>query len=177
MQRVLVIGPSGAGKSTLARRIGAAAGLPVVHSDQLYFSPGWVEMERTRWEALLEEVAAGERWVIDGNYPRTLPARLARADTVFWLDFPTPLCLWRAMRRLATSYGRVRPDAAPGCPERFDPEFVRWILRWRATQRPLIEAALAGYAGRLLVFRRPVEVEEFFAAATAPDPSTSAARS
>ncbi len=38
--------------------------------------------------------------------------------------------------RIATSYGRVRPEMARGCPERIDFEFFRYVWTYRRLQRP-----------------------------------------
>jgi len=40
------------------------------------------------------------------------------------------------MRRVAGSYGKVRPEMAEGCPERFDFEFFRYVWAYRRQQRP-----------------------------------------
>jgi hypothetical protein len=40
------------------------------------------------------------------------------------------------MLRIAGSYGRVRPEMAEGCPERFDAEFIGYVWTYRARQRP-----------------------------------------
>jgi hypothetical protein len=66
---------------------------------------------------------------------------------------------------VATTYGRVRPDLAPGCPERFDGEFLRFIWNFNANSRPQIMAMLAEHGGHLspIVFRRDLDVRGFFA--------------
>ena len=58
---------------------------------------------------------------MDGNYGSSLDLRLPRADTVLWFDYPRHVCLRRVFWRIATTYGRVREDLAPGCPEQLDP--------------------------------------------------------
>jgi adenylate kinase family enzyme len=146
-QRILVIGSSGAGKSTLARRLGAALALPVIHLDAVYFAPGWVEPDAGVWNARVAELIARERWVMDGCGTTTLRERLRRADAVVWLDFPTGVCIRRALARLGRTFGKVRPDMAPGCPEKFDLEFLGYLLTFRARLRPAIVSALAGYEG------------------------------
>ena len=40
------------------------------------------------------------------------------------------------MRRIAGSYGKVRPEMAEGCPERIDVEFFRYVWNYRRQQRP-----------------------------------------
>ena len=49
MKKILVIGSGGSGKSTFSRRLGEKLGLPVVHLDQLYWRPGWVETPKVEW--------------------------------------------------------------------------------------------------------------------------------
>jgi adenylate kinase family enzyme len=158
VQRVLVIGSPGSGKSTLAARIAHRTGLPLIHLDQHYWRPGWVEPEKAEWARQVEALAAGERWVMDGNYGGTLEARLTRADTVVWLDFPTALCLFRVIGRALRHHGRVRPDMAQGCPERLRGEFVGHIVRFRRNSRRRIVDKVAMFRGTLVHLHHPREV-------------------
>ena len=155
MQRVLVIGPCGAGKSTAAVEIGRLLGLPVYHLDRLHWREGWVEGSREALVEALAPIMASERWLIDGNYGGTMAARLERADTVVYLDYPTWLCLWRAFGRVRRFGGQARPDMAPGCPERFDPAFFLYILTFRRGPRLRTEAKLEGHEHKVLRFTRP----------------------
>lgn len=45
----MVIGCCSAGKSTFAKRLHTATGLELIHLDQHYWQPNWVEKERTEW--------------------------------------------------------------------------------------------------------------------------------
>lgn len=162
MERVLILGNAGSGKSTLARRIGGALGLPVVHLDQEYWQPGWQPPDPGVFAARVAELAAGPRWVIEGNYSRTLAPRLARADAVLFLHVPTPLCLLRVLRRQARGWGRVRGDMAPGCPERLEWEFLAYVLRFRRNrQEALLQLLRDGAGNRLLVLRGPAAVAAY----------------
>jgi len=163
MRRVLVIGSPGAGKSTLATAIADRTGLPLVHLDRLHWRRGWVEVDRADWEPEVARLAAGEKWVIDGNYGGTLALRLARADTVLWLDYPVWLCLWRVVRRAIRFRGRTRPDMAEGCPERLNWEFLVYTARFPWRGRGGILAALPGFAGTLVRLRRPTDAARFLA--------------
>jgi adenylate kinase family enzyme len=120
MERVLVIGSPGSGKSTLATELAQRTGLPLIHLDQQYWRAGWIEPDKGDWATEVEALIAGERWIIDGNYSGTLGRRLTRADTVVDLELPGWLCFFRVLRRVLTSWRRVRPDMAEGCPERLD---------------------------------------------------------
>ncbi|MDZ3831326.1 MAG: topology modulation protein [Sphingopyxis sp.] len=172
MDRVLVIGPCGAGKSTLSAALGPRLGLPVHHMDQLNWNPGWVESERETLLARLDAVVATDRWLIDGNYGSSLPPRLARADTIVYLDYPIHLCLRRLLRRIWTYRGRSRPDMPPGCPERFDLAFFFYVLTWNSGPRKRTEAVLRDYPGRLIRLPNPGALTRWLA--TLPPAPTAA---
>ena len=161
MERVLVIGSPGAGKSTLATDLAEQTGLKLVHLDQLHWKPGWVESTVYEFDERLAAVLAEPQWIIDGNYGRTLPQRLARADIVIDLDLPAWLCMARVIRRVLRSRGKVRADMAPDCPERFDLEFLAYIARFPGTGRRRIEANLANFAGKRVHLRCQADVRRF----------------
>jgi adenylate kinase family enzyme len=151
VERVAVVGPGGAGKSTFARELGRRTGLPVIHLDEHYWRPGWVEPPKEDWRARQERLVAGDRWIVDGNYGGTFDVRFARADTVVILDRAPPVCVAAALRRSLRHRGRA--VQAAGCPEHLDPRFLRWIWRYRKDSRPRLDAALARHADRLEVVR------------------------
>ena len=156
MQRILVIGCAGAGKTTFALRLGQTLGLPVHHLDRLWWLPGWQTESRARFDARLARLMQGKAWIIDGNYPRTLPARLAQADTVVLLDYSRWRCLFRALERSLRFRGRVRPDMGDGCPERaVDAGLLRQIWHFSRDTRPRLDAALAGFGGRIVILKTP----------------------
>ena len=164
MRRVLVIGSPGAGKSTLSHALARRAGLPLHHLDRMFWLPGWVERDRDEGRAELARVLAQDCWIIDGNYGSTLPLRIARADTVVWLDYPTALCLGRALRRWWMYRGHSRPDMTEGCPERLDGEFLLYILNFRRAWRVRNATALAGFDGTIMRLRTPAETAAWLTA-------------
>ena len=127
MERILIIGCSGSGKSTLARALKERLGLPVVHLDQLWWKPGWKNVTVEEFDSRLAMALNMDRWIIDGNYSRTMEVRLAKCDTIIYLDFSRWACLLGMCQRILSSRGNTRPDMSDGCPERFSWEFVRWI--------------------------------------------------
>ena len=135
MERIIIIGCGGAGKSTLARTLGEMLDLPVVHLDKLFWKPGWVEMEREEFDALLQVELQKEKWIMDGNFNRTMPERMKRCDTIIYLDFSRFACLMGVLKRVITTYGKVRPDMGEGCPERIDLEFLKWVWNFNKNKR------------------------------------------
>lgn len=135
MERVMIIGCGGAGKSTLARQLGEKTGLPVVHLDKLFWTPGWVSLSREEFDKVHREAIVQEKWIIDGNFDRTMPERIRRCDAVVYLDFSRFACLLGVAKRILTTYGKVRPDMGEGCPERFDWEFLQWVWNFNGSKR------------------------------------------
>lgn len=152
MRRVLVIGSGGSGKTTLAKEIAARTGLPLIHLDQLFWHPGWVPAPDEDWDRQIQELIAHDSWVMDGNYGRTLPMRLAAADTVVFLDLTRAVCIWRILKRQLRYFGRGRPDVAPGCPERLSWEFIGWVWTYPSRRRPGILQRLAAIRGEKQVY-------------------------
>ncbi|HVZ02541.1 MAG TPA: hypothetical protein VHA35_23750 [Dongiaceae bacterium] len=142
---ILVVGCAGAGKSTLARALGARYGLPVVHLDRHYWRAGWVAPDETAWQAEVARLIQEPAWVMDGNYSRTMPQRLQMADAVVHLDLPRWLCMLRVLRRIALGHGRCRADVAPGCPERLDWAFLKWVWNYPRRTRPKTQALLRDF--------------------------------
>jgi len=163
MQRVLVIGSTGAGKSTFAIALGAATGLPVIHIDRLFGQAGWVRTPHEDYLAKMRAAIAGDRWIFDGVNVTTFDLRIPRADTIVWLKRSRALCLWRIAGRVLTTYGTVRSDMAPGCPEKFDWEFIKWVWNFPRDYDPKISAALDRHDawGRTTLLRSDAEAAAF----------------
>ena len=109
--------------------------MPVVHLDQLFWHPGWVESTKDEIDAKILEELGKPRWIMDGNYNRTLPMRLEKCDAVIYLDFSRVACMFGVLKRILTTYGTVRPDMAEGCPERFDLDFLKWVWNFNKSKR------------------------------------------
>jgi len=164
MQRILILGNSGSGKSTFAADLGKAIGIPVIHLDAYFWSSGWVEPQRDFWQEQVSTLLAGNSWIMDGNYQKTLPQRLQRADTVIYLDFPRYICFLRIFKRLLMYWRKSRPDIAPGCREKVDLSFIRWIWNFPRTVKPKVFGNISkqDHPLDLFVFKKRLEVDQFF---------------
>jgi adenylate kinase family enzyme len=135
VNRIVIIGCGGAGKSTLARQLGEKLKLPVVHLDKLFWKPGWVQVTQEEFDILHRQELAKDKWIMDGNFNRTIPERLERCDTVIYLDFSRLACVRGVIKRIVTTHGTVRPDMGEGCPERIDFEFLKWVWNFNKNKR------------------------------------------
>ena len=99
LERVVVVGTSCSGKTTLARQLARVLGVPHVELDGIHWMPGWQERPVEEMRRMAGEVAAGERWVMDGNYRAVRDIVWGRATAVVWLNYPFRVVLWRCLSR------------------------------------------------------------------------------
>jgi adenylate kinase family enzyme len=126
-RRVLVVGMSGSGNSTFARALSAKTGLPAIHLDVHYWKPGWVEPSDDEWREKQRTLLAGDAWIADGNYNKTLDLQLEHAETVVFLDTPWWICASRAFVR-----GLRKPPTWFEMPEGCDDSALRRLRdEWR----------------------------------------------
>ena len=163
MERVMVIGCCGAGKSTLTRKLKSILKLPVIHLDQYYWKPNWVETPKDEWCKTVQSLAEQPKWIIDGNYGGTMEIRLEKADTVIFLDYPTWRCMLRVIKRIIKYKGKVRPDMVEGCRERFDIDFLHYVLVFNLTRRKSILQKIRKFEDgfNLVVLKNDSEVKQF----------------
>jgi adenylate kinase family enzyme len=162
MERIMIIGCGGSGKSTLARQLGGKLKLPVVHLDQLFWRPGWVSISKDEFDRVHEAALAEEKWIMDGNFDRTIPRRLERCDTVIYLDFSRFACLMGVLKRVLTTYGKVRPDMGEGCPERMDLDFLKWVWNFNKNKRERIYGLLKEAEGvQVIILKNRRMVKKF----------------
>ena len=166
-RRVMVVGGCGAGKSTFSKRLAALTGLPLTHLDRLGWRENWEKTPREEFDAALSAVTAGDEWIIDGNWSRTISERLRRADTVVWFRFSGVRCLHGVVGRFFRDRGRVREDMAPGCVEKFDAEKLRFFhtTLWgaRKTNRRIGEYLKDAPDVRVIEFRTRRQADRFLA--------------
>lgn len=158
MKRIIVIGSPGAGKSTFSRKLRDITGLPLYYLDMLWHKPDKTNISEQEFDRRLEEILGKERWIIDGNYHRTLVPRLIACDTVFLLDFPVEVCLSGAKERI----GKKREDM-PWTETELDGEFKRFIEDFPVHKLPEIYSLLDKYreSRETVIFRSRSEAEEY----------------
>ena len=93
MEKIIVIGSPGTGKSTFATKLHKCINIPLFHLDLIWHKKDKTNITRDEFDELLETILKKDKWIIDGNYDRTLEMRLKVCDTVFLLDYPVNICL------------------------------------------------------------------------------------
>ena len=161
MKRVLVIGGNGSGKSTFSKKLGEKTGLPVVHLDKIWWRGNWEYISREEFDVLLDNELKKEEWIIDGNFERTLEERIKYCDTVFYFDFSTVKCLFGVTERVLKNYGKTRDDMGGNCPEKFDFEFYKAVLRFNRKNRPKTKALLEKYGPNVVVFKSRKQADKY----------------
>ncbi|AWS48623.1 topology modulation protein [Streptosporangium sp. 'caverna'] len=144
MDRIAIIGCGGSGKTTLGRRLAALVDAPMTHLDGVYYDAAWNALPQEEFAAIQQKLVAEPRWVIDGNFASTLPIRLARADTVIFLDIPPAVCLWGILQRRLRYRGGQHGEH--GVFDRIHWGFIRYILGYRRRMRPRVRALIAEHA-------------------------------
>ena len=158
MRKVIVIGCPGAGKSTFARKLRDATNLPLYYLDMLWHKEDKSTISREEFDIKLNDVVKKDKWIIDGNYLRTLEMRLKECDTVFLLDYPLEVCLDGAKSRI----GKKREDM-PWVEPELDEEFKQFIEDFSKDQLSQVYELIEKYSEnrKIIVFKSRAEAEEY----------------
>ena len=138
--RISIVGGYGTGKSTLCDILAKKLNLPAIHLDAINFEANWVEIDKNKRDKIINERANEDKWIIDGNYQKTLELRINECDTIFLLDFPTQVCLEGAKSRI----GQKRDDL-PWVEEKLDENFKQCIINFTNEKLPQIYKLLDKY--------------------------------
>ena len=164
MEKILIIGNAGSGKTTFAQTLSQKLQLPLVHLDKLYWCGSWEHRSREEFDALLQAELEKPRWIIDGNFNRTIPHRLQYCDTVIFFDLPTAVCLAGITKRIFSNYGKTRADMGGNCPERFDEQkrsLYRNVLSFNRHRRKDYYVLLAITPAKVIVFNSRRQASKF----------------
>lgn len=166
--KIAIFGYSGAGKSTLAKILSEHYHCQTLYLDQVQFMPGWKERDKTEARQIVQRfLNENQSWVIEGNYPSFCQEeRLEQADQIICLKFNRFTCFRRAYRRFCSNEGQVRDSMAPGCEEKFDFEFAKWILRDGRNRkcRRYYRAIIHQYPQKTKVLKNQRQVDAYLSA-------------
>ena len=159
--RISIIGGSGTGKSTLCEILAKKLKLPAIHLDAINFNENWVEIDKKERDKIISAKAKEEKWIIDGNYNKTLKERFDNADLIIWLDYSTYMQLKGVLKRFLKTRNRERPEI-PGCKERLDFNFIKYVITYNKKKRPeIIEILKEVSKDKVLIFKKQKDLNRW----------------
>lgn len=157
MKKVVIIGCPGAGKSEFARRLRDVTQLPLYYLDLLWHKTDKTNFTRDEFDMKINDILKQDKWILDGNYLRTMEIRIKECDAVFFLDYPLDVCLSGIECRI----GKKREDM-PWIETEFDKEFKQWISDFPTEQLPQIYDLLEKYKQKnIIVFQSREEADSY----------------
>ena len=158
MNKVIIIGCPGSGKTSFAEKLNKCTGLPLYYLDAIWHKPDKTHISREEFDERIKEIFNQDKWIIDGNYKRTIEMRLKECDTVFLFDLPTEICLQGVTERI----GKDRYDL-PWLETEFDPEFKTFIEEFPNDTLPYIYELLNKYKDdkNIIIFKSRNDSDEY----------------
>lgn len=141
LSKVLIFGNSGTGKTTLTKQLSIKRELAPLPLDSVYWLPNWQSLSDDIFTQKVDDfMSTNERFVMDGNYMRSssLSRRLAKADTLIFLDYDLTVALQGVKQREKEYRHRYRTDMAEGCIENVDQEFLSYIVEFNKKRKPAL---------------------------------------
>lgn len=161
MEKVIIIGCPGSGKSTFGRKLKHITGLPLYHLDMMFWNEDKTTVSKEIFIERLHEVMSNPKWIIDGNYGSSMEMRIRESDTVFFLDYPTNVCI----EGIESRKGQPRSDMPWIENGNTDKDFIDFINKYNSESRPKVISILEKYTSKnIVVFRSRVESEEYLLA-------------
>ena len=163
--RIIIIGYSAAGKSTLAKNIGEIFNIPVLYLDKVNFISNWKERKREESIKIVEDfIKENKDYVIEGSYSKiAFDLRIKLADKIIFMDFDRATCVCQAVDRFNKYKGAVRDSMSEGCVEKFDLDFLHWILIGGRTEKRvnLFNKVVEENKDKTIILKNRNEVDEF----------------
>ena len=123
MDKAIIIGCPGSGKSVFGRKLNCITGLPLYHLDMMYWNEDRTTVAKEVFLDRLRAVMSSSKWIIDGNYGGSMEMRFKECDTVFFLDYPTEVCI----QGVESRKGKPRSDMPWIENENTDEDFIDFI--------------------------------------------------
>ena len=161
VSKISIIGGSGSGKSTLANILSNKLNIPAIHLDAINYKDNWVEIDKKERDKIIEEKAEQDKWIIDGNYNKTLKTRLDNADLIIWLDYSTIAQIKRVLKRYVQNHNKEKEEI-PGCKERFNLKFYKDVITYNKKKRPELIKMLKEIPNeKMIIFRKQKDLNKW----------------
>ncbi len=158
MEKVIIIGCPGSGKSTFGRKLKSITGLPLYHLDMLFWNEDKTTVPREVFIGRVQAVMQKPAWIIDGNYGSSMEMRIKESDTVFFLDYPTEVCV----EGIEARKGKPRSDMPWMNDDGTDKDFIEFVKKYNTESRPGVLELLKKYSDKnIIVFKNRAEADKY----------------
>lgn len=159
--RISIIGGAGTGKTTLSNLLSEKYNIPVTHLDGIHHLKNWQVRDKAERDKIILDIVEKEKWIIDGTYKDTIKQRLEKSDLIIWLDYSTFAQIKGILKRFFKNPGKEKPEI-PGCNERLNWEFFKYVLKYRKKKRHHVVSAIECVdPSKVLVFTKQKDLNKW----------------
>ena len=152
--RISIIGGAGTGKTTLSNLLSEKYNIPVTHIDGIHHLKNWQVRDKAERDKIILDIVEKEKWIIDGTYKDTIKQRLEKSDLIIWLDYSTFAQVKGILKRFFKNPGKEKPEI-PGCNERLNWEFFKYVLKYNRNKRYHVVNALENIdKNKIIIFTK-----------------------
>ena len=165
-ERIVILGNAGGGKSLIAEGLARHFRIPWHQLYSLQWEAGWVRTSELEFRKRHDQLVEGDSSIMDGVASwESIEHRVARADTLVFIDLPLWRHYWWATKRQFMCLFRPRPNFDPACPMLLlTGQLIRMMWWVHAQLRPhLIELVEQGQRDKCIyVLKTPSDVNQFY---------------
>ena len=159
--RISIIGGAGTGKTTLSNLLSEKYNIPVTHIDGIHHLKNWQVRDKAERDKIILDIVEKEKWIIDGTYKDTIKQRLEKSDLIIWLDYSTFAQVKGILKRFLKNPGKEKREI-PGCNERLNLEFLKYVIDYRKKKRHYVVEALENVdQSKVIVFTKQKDLNNW----------------
>lgn len=159
--RISIIGGAGTGKTTLSNLLSEKYNLPVTHIDSIHNLKNWQVRDKAERDKIILDIVEKEKWIIDGTYKDTIKQRLEKSDLIIWLDYSTFAQIKGILKRFLKHPGQEKKEI-PGCRERLNWEFFKYVLKYNKNKRHHVVNALENIdKNKVIIFTKQKDLNKW----------------